>query len=165
LLRRKLLTLLDRAMFSGLEKDLDELVDLSARTVHSIRSLSFDLSPPVLYELGLAAALDWLAERHDGQEGVKVSFHAGARPAPPLEPDRHDLPAAGPSRLDRLCSREREVLQRLAEGAGTRQIAESLHLSPKTVETHRAQLMEKLGLHSVAELTKLAIREGLTPLE
>jgi len=91
LLRRKLLTLRDRALFTGLEKDLDELVDLSARTVHSIRSLSFDLSPPVLYELGLAAALDWLAERHDGQEGVRVSFRAGARPAPPLEPDRRVL--------------------------------------------------------------------------
>ncbi|MFA7329662.1 MAG: response regulator transcription factor [Candidatus Delongbacteria bacterium] len=82
-----------------------------------------------------------------------------------LARDRHGVPAAGSSRLDRLSSREREVLQRLAEGAGTRQIAESLHLSPKTVETHRAQLMEKLGLHSVAELTKLAIREGLTRLE
>jgi len=70
-----------------------------------------------------------------------------------------------PSMLDRLSGREREVLQRLAEGAGTRQIAEALNLSPKTVESHRAQLMDKLGLHSIAELTKLAIREGLTRLD
>ncbi len=74
LLRRKLGALRDRAMFSGLEKDLDELVELSTRTVQSIRGLTFDLSPPVLYELGLAAALDWLAERHDGQEGIRVAF-------------------------------------------------------------------------------------------
>jgi DNA-binding NarL/FixJ family response regulator len=81
-----------------------------------------------------------------------------------LARDRRDAPLVSTA-LDRLSSREREVLQRLAEGAGTRQIAESLHLSPKTVETHRAQLMDKLGLRSVAELTKLAIREGLTRLD
>ncbi|MDP2360373.1 MAG: response regulator transcription factor, partial [bacterium] len=73
--------------------------------------------------------------------------------------------APAPSILDRLSPREREVLQLLAEGAGTRQIAARLNLSPKTVESHRAMLMEKLGLHSVAELTKLAIREGLTPID
>lgn len=82
-----------------------------------------------------------------------------------LARQRQQEPRTSPSPLDRLSSREREVLQRLAEGAGTRQIAESLNLSPKTVESHRAQLMEKLGLHSVAELTKLAIREGLTRLD
>lgn len=67
--------------------------------------------------------------------------------------------------LDRLSAREREVLQLLAEGAGTREIAARLNLSPKTIESHRAQLMDKLGLRSVAELTKLAIREGLTRLD
>jgi DNA-binding NarL/FixJ family response regulator len=58
--------------------------------------------------------------------------------------------------------REREVLQLLAEGRKAHYIAESLHISIKTVETHRAQLMAKLKLRSVAELTKYAIREGLT---
>jgi DNA-binding NarL/FixJ family response regulator len=64
-----------------------------------------------------------------------------------------------------LSPREREVLQLLAEGKSTKQIARALSLSVKTVETHRAQVMSKLGLHSVAELTKYAIREGLTSLE
>jgi DNA-binding NarL/FixJ family response regulator len=64
-----------------------------------------------------------------------------------------------------LSPREREVLQLLAEGGSTRQIAESLTVSVKTVETHRHQIMEKLDVHSVAELTKYAIREGLTSLE
>jgi len=79
-----------------------------------------------------------------------------------------DLPGRAPaaaSPLDRLSAREREVLQLLAEGHGTRQMALRLNLSPKTVETHRAQLMDKLGLHSVAELTRLAIREGLVQLD
>jgi two-component system response regulator NreC len=64
-----------------------------------------------------------------------------------------------------LSSREREVLQLLAEGNSTAQIAERLHVSIKTVETHRQHIMNKLNLHSVAELTKYAIREGLTSLQ
>jgi two-component system response regulator NreC len=61
-----------------------------------------------------------------------------------------------------LSPREREVLQLLAEGRSSNQIAESLHISVKTVETHRAQLMAKLKIKTIAELTKYAIREGLT---
>ena len=63
-----------------------------------------------------------------------------------------------------LTPREREVLQLLAEGHSTKDIADALHVSRKTIETHRAQIMEKLDLHSIAELTKYAIREGLTAL-
>jgi DNA-binding NarL/FixJ family response regulator len=70
--------------------------------------------------------------------------------------------AAEPATLSR---REREVLQLLAEGGSTVQIAERLHLSVKTVETHRKRIMDKLGLRSIAELTKYAIREGITALD
>jgi len=63
-----------------------------------------------------------------------------------------------------LSQREREVLQLLAEGKSTKDTAERLSLSIKTVETHRQQLMQKLNLHSIAELTKYAVREGLTTL-
>jgi DNA-binding NarL/FixJ family response regulator len=65
----------------------------------------------------------------------------------------------------RLTDREREVLQLIAEGKGTKEIAAELHLSAKTVETHRQHLMDKLDMYSVAELTKYAIREGLTTLD
>ena len=64
-----------------------------------------------------------------------------------------------------LTHREREVLQMLAEGGSTARIAAELHLSVKTVETHRKRIMDKLGLRSIAELTKYAIREGITALE
>jgi len=63
-----------------------------------------------------------------------------------------------------LTPREREVLQQVAEGKNTKQVAQALHISTKTVETHRRQIMEKLELFSVAELARYAIREGLTPL-
>ena len=64
-----------------------------------------------------------------------------------------------------LTAREREVLQLMAEGKTTMQIAGSLSVSSKTVEAHRKQIMNKLGLHSIAELTKYAIRQGLTSLD
>jgi DNA-binding NarL/FixJ family response regulator len=64
-----------------------------------------------------------------------------------------------------LTTREREVLQGVSEGASTKQIALNLGVSGKTVETHRRALMKKLDLYSVAELTKYAIRHGLTALE
>ncbi len=63
-----------------------------------------------------------------------------------------------------LSPREREVLQLMAEGASTKAIAARLEVSVKTVESYRQQVMEKLDLHTVAELTKYAIREGLTEL-
>lgn len=68
------------------------------------------------------------------------------------------------SAFSSLTTREREVLQLMAEGRSTKQIALDLGVSTKTVETHRRQIMEKLDLYSVAELTKYAIREGLTTL-
>lgn len=64
-----------------------------------------------------------------------------------------------------LSGREREVLQLLAEGLATKEIADRLALSVKTVESHRKAVMDKLAIRSIAELTKFAIREGLTPLD
>ena len=63
-----------------------------------------------------------------------------------------------------LTKREREVLQLISEGKSTKLIATQLNVSIKTVETHRRQMMEKLGIRNVAGLTKYAIREGLTSL-
>lgn len=63
-----------------------------------------------------------------------------------------------------LSTREREVLQLIAEGKSTKEIAFSFNVSVKTVETQRLQIMKKLNIHNVAELTKYAIREGLTQL-
>lgn len=64
-----------------------------------------------------------------------------------------------------LTEREREVLQLLAEGGTAKEIAEQLHVTAKTVETHRERIMQKLNLHGVAQLTKFAIREGFTSLD
>ncbi|HYQ87421.1 MAG TPA: response regulator transcription factor [Bacteroidota bacterium] len=64
-----------------------------------------------------------------------------------------------------LTAREREILQLIAEGRSTKDIAATLHVSIPTIDTHKQHIMEKLKLYSVAELTKYAIRKGLTSLE
>lgn len=69
-----------------------------------------------------------------------------------------------PSPLERLTSRERETLQMLVEGTPVKEIADLFNVSPKTIETHRHNIMQKLGVESLPELTKMAIREGLTSL-
>lgn len=74
------------------------------------------------------------------------------------------LPLVNSTRIAKISSRECEVLQLLAEGNNTKEIAFRLDISTKTVETHRKQIMTKLGIRSVAELTKYAVREGLTSL-
>jgi DNA-binding NarL/FixJ family response regulator len=64
-----------------------------------------------------------------------------------------------------LSAREREVLQLLAEGKAVADIADTLHLSPKTIETHRAHLYQKLDIHDLPGLVRFAIRHGVTALE
>lgn len=73
-----------------------------------------------------------------------------------------DEAGAGADAFRLLSAREREVLQLIAEGRSTKEIGADLGVSVKTVETFRQNLMRKLGLDSVADLTKYAIREGLT---
>jgi len=64
-----------------------------------------------------------------------------------------------------LSDRERQVLQLLAEGNSTKEIAFKLHVSVKTIESHRQNIMNKLDIHSLAGLTKFAVREGITSLD
>lgn len=78
--------------------------------------------------------------------------------------DYLDKGSASPAPSTRLTTREREVLQLFAEGKSTKEVAFLLSVSVKTIETHRVQIMRKLNIRSLAELTKYAIREGITTL-
>jgi DNA-binding NarL/FixJ family response regulator len=78
---------------------------------------------------------------------------------------RQGAAASGDSPLARLSSREREILQLVAEGKSNAEIARILPLSPKTVDTYRSRLMEKLGLKDLPALIKFAIQHGLTQSE
>jgi RNA polymerase sigma factor (sigma-70 family) len=78
-----------------------------------------------------------------------------------LQPERNE---ASFQALEQLTEREREVLTLIAQGLTNQQIADKLYISIKTVQAHRANLMEKLDLHDAVELTKFAIRTGLISL-
>jgi len=71
--------------------------------------------------------------------------------------------AAARSPLDSLSARERQVLQLVAEGHSSAQIAALVHLSPKSIDTYRSRLMKKLGVADMAALIRFAVRHGLTP--
>jgi len=75
------------------------------------------------------------------------------------------LAGSGESELDGLTPRQRQILQLIVEGLGTRQMAERLFLSVKTIETHRVQMMQRLGIFDVPGLVRFAIRNGLVPPE
>jgi DNA-binding NarL/FixJ family response regulator len=93
-------------------------------------------------------------------DGVYISPKiAGAMIVESLSNEKRSAPS-----LVALSSREREVLQLVAEGKNAKEIGLLLDLSTKTVEAHRRQIMEKLNVDSVAELTRYAIREGITVL-
>jgi DNA-binding NarL/FixJ family response regulator len=77
---------------------------------------------------------------------------------------RHHSPEGGVA-FSVLSPREREVLQMVAEGNTTKEIAGRLYVSVKTIEAHRSQIMQKLHIHSIAGLTKFAVNEGLTAPE
>ena len=82
-----------------------------------------------------------------------------------IEQCRQRVPQDEQSVFSILSDRERQVLQQIAEGNSTKEVAANLNIGAKTVETHRHRIMEKLGMHSVAELTKYAICEGITSRE
>jgi DNA-binding NarL/FixJ family response regulator len=77
-----------------------------------------------------------------------------------------DRPAdQGRSPLEQLSPREREILQLVVEGKTSAEISKILFLSPKTIETYRSRLMQKLDIKDIAALVKFAVQHGLTPLE
>lgn len=126
----------------------------------------------IMAELALAAARlgDWqlasvirtVAAAPDNLSSVAACGRNGERACP-----QHGLRACARCRAhvpELLSTRERDVLRRLTEGARSPGIATHLRISVATVEVHRRNIMRKLDLHTIADLTKYALREGLTSL-
>jgi DNA-binding NarL/FixJ family response regulator len=114
-----------------------------------------------------AGAAGYLLKESAGAEVVTAvrAVHAGNRylSRAVAEFGRMDPARAGASPLERLSVRERQVLQLVAEGKSSAEIARIVHLSPKTVETYRSRLMKKLGVSDIPALVRLAIQHGITP--
>jgi len=116
-----------------------------------------------------SGALGYVVKRSAAKDVVEAirAVQAGQRYISPMVADavNADAPAGKEDRLARLSTREREVLQLLAEGRTGTEIAQRLSLSPKTVETYRARLVEKLGIRDVAGLVRFAIQRGIISLD
>lgn len=134
--------------------------------------LSMHATSEHIYEALQAGALGYVLKESAGSEVVAAvrAAHAGRRFLSPRIADSvvqtllRDGPATGEGPLARLSPREREILQSVVEGKSSADIAEALLLSPKTVDTYRSRLMEKLGVSNVAGLVRFAVQHGLTPL-
>lgn len=132
--------------------------------------LSMHATPEHVFHALEAGAHGYLLKESAGSEVIAAvrAVRAGRRH---LSPKIAEIIAERMSRrpdenpLDRLSRREREILQLIAEGHSSREISARLSLSPKTVDTYRSRLMQKLNITDVAGLVKFAIQHGITTLE
>ena len=144
------------------------------RPCPSVVILSVHSNAEYVFQALKAGARGYLLKESAGKEVVSAvrAVHAGRRYlseriAGVVADDylcRGSRSPAGEA-LERLSSREREVLQLVAEGKSSAEIAETIHLSRKTVDTYRSRLMQKLGIANVPGLVRFAMAQGLIPLE
>ena len=133
--------------------------------------LSMYSDPVHVYRALQAGATGYIIKRSVAKEVVDAiwTVHRGGRYLSKQLADvviDHVVQRTAPDDpLERLSSRERQVLQLLAEGHSVAEIAATLSLSPKTVETYRARMMEKLGIYELARLVRFAIQQGVTSLD
>ena len=134
------------------------ILSVHAEIVHVVRALR-------------AGAAGYVPKRSAGRDVVEAikTVHAGRRYLHPTVAQDVVERMVGDGEVEDplavLSARERQALQLIAEGKTVAEIAVALSLSPRTVETYRARMMEKLGIRDVAGLIKFAIRNGLTSLE
>ena len=132
--------------------------------------LSMHSTPDHIFHAMEAGARGYILKENAGRAIIDAvrAVHAGRRYLCEKATDvlaEHVARRSGPNPVDDLSQREREILQFVAEGCSSAEIAGKLSLSPKTVDTYRSRLMAKLGIHDIAGLVKFSILHGLTTLE
>lgn len=152
---------------NGIEVTL-QIRDISPST--KVVILSVHSSAEHIYQSLKAGALGYLLKESAGEEvahAVRAAYTGRRYLSNRISDTLIDSYLQNPedsfkiSPLDRLSARERVILQLVAEGHSSREIAHKLNLSPKTVETYRCRLMDKLGIHDIPGLVKFAINHGL----
>jgi DNA-binding NarL/FixJ family response regulator len=126
--------------------------------------LSMHAEPEYVRPAIRAGVSGYLIKGSDVGDLIKA-LHCAVRGEAMLSPGiaRVLLDSAGSTPSDQLSSREHEVLRLVASGKTSREVAVILGISPKTVDNHRHSIMQKLGVHDVVSLTRVAIRDGLVP--
>jgi DNA-binding NarL/FixJ family response regulator len=133
------------------------MLSMHASTIHIQRALQAGAGAYVLKESVGKELVDAIRAVHAGRRYLSKSLADDL-----VDRFVSDLPE---DPLLRLSARERQVLQMIAEGRSTAEIAAALSLSRSTVETYRERMMDKLGLHNLASLIKFAIQQGITSIE
>ena len=126
------------------------MLSMHSSSEHVHRALEAGAAGYLLKESAAAEIVAAVRSVHAGKQYLSEAVSAFER-------------RAGASPLERLSARERQVLQLVVEGRSSAEIAASIHLSPKTVETYRGRLMTKLGVRDLPELVRFAIEHGITP--
>jgi DNA-binding NarL/FixJ family response regulator len=134
------------------------ILSMYSNRVHVLRALQAGASGYVVKKSAAKEVVEAIRAVHKGERYLSKELVEAV-----LDQVAHKAASEDP--LARLSSRERQVLQLLAEGHPVADIAVTLSLSPKTVETYRARMMEKLEIHDFATLVRFAIQHGITPLE
>jgi len=134
------------------------ILSMYSDAVHVLGSLRAGATGYVVKKSASKEVVDAIRAVHAGKRYLSKELADGV-----IDQAVHKTAAVDP--LERLSSRERQVLQMLAEGHAIADIAARLSLSPKTVETYRARMMEKLEIHDFATLVKFAIQRGITSLD
>lgn len=133
------------------------ILSMHSSTEHVFHALEAGAAGYVLKESAASEILDAVRAVHAGRR------YLSPKVAEALANDAGRRPAASP--LQSLSARERQVLQLVAEGHSSAQIAATLHLSPKSVDTYRSRLMQKLHIGDVPGLVKFSIQHGITSVE
>ena len=134
------------------------ILSMHSNRVHVVRALQAGASGYVVKKSAAKEVVDAIRTVHNGGRYLSKELADSV-----IDHIVHKGPSVDP--LQSLSSRERQVLQMLAEGHAVAHIAATLSLSSKTVETYRARMMEKLDIRDFATLVKFAIQHGITPLE
>lgn len=134
------------------------ILSMYSNQVHVMRALQAGATGYVVKKSAAKEVVDAIRAVHKGERYLSKELADSV-----IDEAVHKTASGDP--LERLSSRERQVLQMLAEGHAVAHIAATLSLSPKTVETYRARMMEKLDIHDFATLVKFAIQHGITSLE
>jgi DNA-binding NarL/FixJ family response regulator len=119
------------------------------------------------YQAVRAGACGYLLKESAGEEVVNAirAVNVGRRYVCAKVAESVQTKIGADSPIESLSNREREVLQLVAEGQSSAKIASLIRISPKSVDTYRCRLMQKLGVHGLCDMVKFAIRHGLTTIE
>jgi DNA-binding NarL/FixJ family response regulator len=134
------------------------MISMYSDPVHACRALQAGASGYVVKKSAARQVIDAI-------RAVRAGRRYLSEPLSDAVIDRYISKGSAPDSVERLSSRERQVLQMLAEGKSMAEIAVALSLSQKTVETYRARMMDKLGIHDLAGLVKLAIKQGIVSFD